>query len=113
MQQLSEDHVRRYMRQELSCKDIRRYMCVWIKQELIPAIERAAMEWLGRANTSPRTGLRLPHKHILRLSPLLEVLQSFLGTCRAIGGHPLTGLQLPSVEKRRAVRRTAAMRTAP
>ena len=34
------------MCQELSCKDIRRYMCVWIKQELIPAIERAAMEWV-------------------------------------------------------------------
>jgi len=46
MQQLSEDHVGRYMRQELSCKDIRRYMSVWIKQELMPAIERAAMEWL-------------------------------------------------------------------
>ena len=46
MQQLSEDHVGRYMRQELSCKYIRRYMCVWIKQELMPAIERAAMEWL-------------------------------------------------------------------
>ena len=46
MQQLSEDHVRRYMRQELSCQDVRRYMCVWIKQELMPAIERACMEWL-------------------------------------------------------------------
>ena len=46
MQQLSEADVRRYMRQELSCQDVRRYMSVWIKQELMPAIERACMEWL-------------------------------------------------------------------
>ena len=34
------------MRHHLSTKDIRGYMVVWIKEELMPAIERACMEWL-------------------------------------------------------------------
>ena len=42
----------------------------------------AIREWLGRADTSPLTGLQLPHLRILKLSSLVDVAESFLSTCR-------------------------------
>ena len=32
--------------QQLSCDEVRHYMRIWIKEELMPAIEHECMEWL-------------------------------------------------------------------
>ena len=42
----------------------------------------AIREWLGRADTSPLTGLQLPHSRILKLSSMVDVAECFLSTCR-------------------------------
>ena len=42
----------------------------------------AIREWLGRADTSPLTGLQIPHSRILKLSSMVDVVECFLSTCR-------------------------------
>ncbi len=36
------------------------------------------LDWLRSHNTSPRTNMDLPHKHILRLSALKEIVSHYL-----------------------------------
>ena len=52
----------------------------------------ATRECFGRADTSPSTGLQLPHLQILKLSSLVEIAECFLSTCRE--QRPLQGFDV-------------------
>ena len=43
--------------------------------------------WLETKDTSPNTNKQLPHKRVMQLLPLRDVVQHFLSNCGCHGGN--------------------------